>query len=167
MKARVLVAGVGNILRGDDGFGPAVLAEIQRRGIPDAVRAIEVGIGGMELVWTLMDGFDAVIIVDAVERGSVPGTLHELEPAVPEPSMLQHADQVSMADPHRLIPTRSLVIARALGVLPRFVRIVGCQPLCVDDAIEDLSTPVQAAVADAAELVLRLTEEALREVARA
>ena len=76
--SRVLVAGVGNVLRGDDGFGPAV---IQRLGeLPAGVEKVETGIGGVALLQELLAGCDALVLIDAVDRGAAPGTLFELEP---------------------------------------------------------------------------------------
>ena len=69
-RPRILVAGIGNVLRGDDGFGPAVVQALLARGaLPAGVHAVELGIGGVGLVHELMDGYDAVVIVDAVDRG--------------------------------------------------------------------------------------------------
>src|SRR5919198_693630 len=77
---RVLIAGVGNLLRGDDGFGPAV---VERLGaLPAGVHAIETGIGGMALLQELMGGWDGLVVVDAVDRGAAPGSVFVLEPTV-------------------------------------------------------------------------------------
>src|ERR671934_169318 len=78
-RPRILIAGIGNVLRGDDGFGPAVVQALLARGaLPRGVHAVELGIGGIGLVHELMDGYDAVVIVDAVDRGGAPGAIHVL-----------------------------------------------------------------------------------------
>ena len=88
-REKVLVAGVGNILRGDDGFGVAVVERLLTRGsLPSGVDVIETGIGGMSIVQQLMEGFRALIVVDAVDRGEKPGTVFVLEPEVPDASEL-------------------------------------------------------------------------------
>ena len=119
---RVLIACVGNPLRGDDGFGPAVAAGIDD--LPDGVRLVETGIGGVALLQELMAGWDGLILVDATERGAQPGTVFALEPLIAE---AVHVPDVHLADPDRV-----LSIAKALGWLPARVLLVGCQPARVE-----------------------------------
>lgn len=154
-RRRILVAGVGNVLRGDDGFGPAVIGALEADGaLPDGVRLVEVGIGGIGLVHELMDGYDALVIVDAVHRDDPPGSLYVLEPELPE--TVSH-DELA-ADLHEVVPIRVLVLARSLGILPPVVRIVGCQPEEVNEFSLDLTATVQRAVAGAVETVRSLVE---------
>jgi len=151
--SRVLVAGVGNVLRGDDGFGPAV---IERLGtLPAGAEAIETGIGGVALLQELMAGCDGLVLVDAVDRGAQAGTVFVLEPEVGE--------AVHVPDVHLANPDRVLTLAKALGALPRRVRIVGCQPAGMDDLGAGLSPPVTAAVGVAAEHVRAIVGEWLAE----
>ena len=156
---RILVAGVGNVLRGDDGFGPTVVRALAAAGgLPPGVRLVELGIGGISLVHELMDGYDALILVDAVDRGGAPGSLYMLEPEVPDAAALPVAERCALAaDMHQAVPERALVLARAAGVLPPVVRIVGCQPAETEDFATSLSPPVQAAVPAAVETILALT----------
>lgn len=146
--ARTLVAGIGNLLRGDDGFGPAVVrALIETKTIPETMRAVEMGIGGIALVHELMNGYDSLVIVDAVDRGGAPGTLYVLDVTVPEVGDLSPAERHELTgDMHQAVPERALVVARAAGVLPPRIRIIGCQPLETDEFSTDLSAPVAAAV---------------------
>jgi hydrogenase maturation protease len=164
--SRVLVAGMGNVLRHDDGFGVELarrLAAHWARPDPPA-RVIEVGIGGMHLVQELMSGYDALIVLDAAERGSVPGTLHLLQAEVPQLEDWS-ADQRRdfLADTHYATPTKAMILARALGVLPPAVYLVGCQPLDAERAGIGLSAPVAAAV----ERAVGVVEQLLRRVAAA
>jgi hydrogenase maturation protease len=144
--SRVLVAGVGNVLRGDDGFGPAVIARLGQ--LPDGAEAIETGIGGVALLGELIAGCDGLVLVDAVDRGAAPGTVFELVPEVGE--------AVHVADVHLANPDRVLTLAKALGALPARVRIVGCQPAEVDELAEGLSPAVEQAVAGAVARVHRI-----------
>src|SRR5437763_15222955 len=114
---RILVAGVGNVLRGDDGFGPAVVERLSGA-LPAGVKLVETGIGGLELLHELMDGCDGLVLVDAVERGGEPGTVFEITPEVGEAVVVQG---VHLANPERV-----LNMAKGLGVLPGSVAIVGC-----------------------------------------
>ena len=132
---RALVACVGNPLRGDDGFGPAVAAALDD--LPAGVRLVETGIGGVALLQELMAGWDGLILVDATDRDAAPGTVFALAPHVAE---AVHVPDVHLADPDRV-----LSIAKALGWLPARVLLVGCQPSGVELG-QGLSPPVRAAV---------------------
>lgn len=138
-SGRILVAGVGNVLRGDDGFGPAVT---QRLGhLPEQVRVIETGIGGIALLQELMGGYDGLVVIDAVDRDAAPGTLFVITPNV--------RDAVHVADVHLANPDRVLSMAKTIGVLPEQVMIVGCQPAETEELCEELS-PVVARTLDTA-----------------
>lgn len=154
-RRRALVVGMGNVLRGDDGFGPAVVQLLEMEGgLPAGTRLREFGIGGIALVQELMDETDLLIIVDAVDRASPPGTVHVLEPEVPDAEGYTVEERLALAaDAHELVPSRALVLSRALGVLPRTVRIVGCQPAVTDELTMDLSPAVSGAVPEAARTV--------------
>lgn len=164
---RVLVACVGNTLRGDDGFGIAVAAELQD-GLPTGMDVIETGIGGLGIVHQLMDGYDALVIVDAVERaGSMPGAVVVLVPQVPHVDTPTFDEwRAQLADLHLAEPSRVLRIARAAGVLPPQVLVVGCQPQACLDFEERLSEAVAEAVPVAARRVRRLVEDLLSDPVR-
>lgn len=141
---RVLVAGMGNELRGDDGFGVAVTHLLEGRDLGAEVTVREFGIGGIHLVQELLTKYDALLIVDAVRRDSVPGTLHLLEPTVVDIADLP--DEIRrdfLADLHWADPGRVLILAKALGVLPPRVLILGCQPQDVEDLTLVLTPAVE------------------------
>ncbi len=126
---RVLIAGVGNVLRGDDGFGVEVARRLETIGLPPGVKVIETGIGGIALVQELQDGWDALLVVDTVDRARSPGTIVVVEPDVVDVEALSWGERHDLlADMHLATPERALMLARALGVLPPVVRLVGCQP---------------------------------------
>ena len=147
------MAGVGNVLRGDDGFGPAVVARLGD--VPAGVETIETGIGGVALLQELLAGCDGFVLVDAVDRGAAPGTLFELRPEVGE--------AVHVADVHLANPDRVLSMAKTMGALPARVRIVGCQPAEVDELGQGLSAVVEAAVGPAVATVRRIVDAWLLE----
>jgi hydrogenase maturation protease len=134
---RVLVAGVGNVLRGDDGFGPAVTELLGH--LPPGADVVETGIGGIALLQELMAGCDGLVLIDAVDRGAPPGTVFAITPEIAE---AEHVPDVHLANPARV-----LSMAKTMGVLPDRVLIVGCQPAEVDDLFQGLSAPVQRALA--------------------
>jgi hydrogenase maturation protease len=159
---RVVIAGVGNVLRGDDGFGPAVVQALERYGgLPAGVRTVEVGIGGIGLVHELLEGCDMLVVVDAVERGGEPGTLYILEPQVPCLESLSDMERAGLAvDLHEVVPGSVLLMARGLGVLPPVVRIVGCQPGETEEFALDLTPPVAGAVSEAVQAIHSLIAQA-------
>lgn len=138
---KTLVAGFGNILLGDDGFGVEVIHRFVDRGLPPDVEAVEVGTGGFDLVLKLMDGFERVVIVDLVNRGESPGTVKAFVPCDAD-TTLRQGERI---DPHFAEPSRAMKLARRLNVLPADITIVGCQPLTCDVGI-GLSPQVAAAV---------------------
>jgi hydrogenase maturation protease len=155
-----LIAGMGNALRSDDGFGVAVASTLLERPPSPGVKVVEVGIGGIHLVHELLDGYDALVIVDSVDRASPPGSVFILEPSVPRLECLSTDErQGLLADTHYAVPSRVLVMARALGILPPVVRIVGCQPADPDALGTEMSEAVRGAVPRAVEEITRLVSE--------
>lgn len=152
-ERRVLVAGIGNVFFGDDGFGVAVAQKLGGRTLPQAVEVRDFGIRGMDLAYALGEGYQTAILIDAVHRGGAPGTLFVIEP--------DHEDEVSYPhDSHQMNPLAVLQLARALGPLPSRILIVGCEPDSLSSP--DLTPPVAAAVDRAADMVLELAARALR-----
>lgn len=157
-QSRILVAGVGNVLRRDDGFGVETAQRLQREGgLPVEVTVIETGIGGMSLVQQLFDGYDVLIVLDAVQRAGPPGTVYLLEAETPTLAGLeQDSRQDLFADMHYAEPGRALMLAKALGALPSRVWIVGCEPADADDLGIGLSPEVARGVECAITEVRRL-----------
>lgn len=139
---RTLIAGFGNVLRGDDGFGVAVLRRLADRGFAsDAVELLDVGTGGIRLAQELITPFDRLIIVDAMSRSGSPGAVYVV--AVDDVKPTREIDM------HTAVPSRALEVARALGPLPGEIFLVGCEPASVDDLTTELSPPVTAAIDEA------------------
>ncbi len=174
--SRILIAGMGNVLRRDDGFGVEVAKRLANRlepvGLADHERAtiIEVGIGGIHLAQELMAGYDLLVVVDAMERGSAPGTVHILEAEVADLGTWPEADrQDFLADMHYASPSKALILAKALGCLPPRVFIVGCQPAEVNELGIGLSALVERATVrtiDEIEKLVRTYQQAAVEERR-
>src|SRR5579859_5795920 len=77
---RILIACIGNIFLGDDGFGVEVAQRLMNKHYPPGVQVVDFGIRGMELSYTLLDDYDTLVLVDAVPRGGQPGTLYLIVP---------------------------------------------------------------------------------------
>lgn len=147
---RVLVAGVGNVFRSDDGFGVEVVAALARRDVPEGVRVVDYGIRSLHLVYDLLEGYDVLVLVDTVaQQDGPPGSLYVIEPDLPALA----SDAVSI-DPHDLPPGGALPLLRSLGSPVRRVLVIGCQPASLDDGI-GLSRVVAGRVEEAADLVLQ------------
>lgn len=157
---RILLAGVGNVLRTDDAFGVEVAHRLEKMDWPEGVHVVETGIGGIALVQELMEGWDALVMIDTVDYGREPGTIMLIEPEVvdvEEMSWGEKYDQLS--DVHLAKPERVLVLARALKVLPEHVLMVGCQPTDAHEVGIGMTPPVVAAVETAISEILRHVEE--------
>jgi hydrogenase maturation protease len=153
VTARVLVAGIGNIFLGDDGFGSEVARRMAGQPEPDGVRVVDYGIRGMHLAYDLLDGYEALVLVDAVPGDGRPGDITVLEVG---PDDLGTGE----LDAHGMDPVAVLASLDSLGgTLPRTL-VVGCQPGDVDERI-GLTAPVSAAVDRAVGIVHRILADLL------
>lgn len=76
----ILIACIGNIFLGDDGFGVEVARRLARSVLPAEAIVKDFGIRGFDLTWALMGTWDLVILVDACPRGGTPGDVYLIEP---------------------------------------------------------------------------------------
>lgn len=158
----LLIAGFGNVLREDDAFGVRLLERLRQTPLPDGVRLLEAGIGGISLVQDLLDNFDALIVLDALEgnelEGDTVGTVRVLEANVMDPRTLPaRAARDVFADLHYAEPGRAMALARALGHLPERAFIVGCVIKRSEIGI-GMSLEVEAALEEALARTLGLIE---------
>ena len=110
LHPKILVAGIGNIFLGDDGFGVEVIRRLPS--FSENVTVKDFGIRGYDLAYALLDDYDVTILVDAAPRGDVPGTLYVIEPEIaneelepPQPAL----------DAHAMNPVSVLRMARSMG----------------------------------------------------
>ncbi len=148
---RILVAGIGNVFLGDDGFGVALADRLSRRELPAGVEVADFGIRGMDLAFAMQDGYEAVVLLDATPRGERPGTLYVIEVDADE-----HTE--ATLDTHGMDPAKVLGLVRALGSTPPRTFVVGCEPrtrMSAEDEeiVAQLSEPVRAALGQAVTLV--------------
>lgn len=172
MTTRVLVAGIGNIFFHDDGFGPAVTAELLAAAtpMPTGVRVVDYGIRGMHLAYDLGDTVDTLVLID-----TVPGAASTGGPAVLGGPTWQPAGTVSVLrvgpedlntdnrgtgefDAHGMNPAAMLASLESIGGSLPTTYLVGCVPADLGEGI-GLSDPVAAAVPDACRAVARLVAD--------
>src|SRR5438270_11291018 len=108
-RPRSLVAGLGNDFLGDDAFGVEVVQCLARRDLPGGVRVGDFGIRGLALTYALLDGYEAVVLVDAAPRGGPPGTLYVLE--IPR----EEGTAAPLLEPHGMDPVKVLRLAASMG----------------------------------------------------
>jgi hydrogenase maturation protease len=151
MTARQLIAGVGNIFFGDDGFGVEVVRRLARRTLPASALVRDYGIRGLHLAYALLDPCERLIVVDAVARGGPPGTLYVIEPE----TETDWSPAGGVHGAHGMDLPSVFSTVRALGGRLPPVRLVGCEAADVDERME-LSEAVSRAVDPAADLVCEL-----------
>jgi hydrogenase maturation protease len=155
MKARMLIAGVGNIFLGDDGFGAEVTRRLAAANLPGWVRVADYGISGVHLAYDLAEGYETTVLVDASARGGEPGTVYLLEVDTEGAPAAESA----LLDAHGMQPDVVFSLLDLLGADAERVLVVGCEPASVDEGI-GLSAPVAAAVDEAVRVVLDLVSAA-------
>jgi hydrogenase maturation protease len=156
----ILVAGIGNIFLGDDGFGVEVAQRLSQRTFPEGVRVVDFGIRGLDLAYALTDGPRATILIDACPRGDAPGTLYLLEPdldALNSPNTSQVA-----VDAHGMNPMNVLCMAKSMGAPLQRMLLLGCEPATLGPPEGQMG--LSDLVENAVERAVTLTESLVRRI---
>jgi hydrogenase maturation protease len=148
---KILVAGIGNIFLGDDGFGVEVADRLAGRPMPEGVLVADFGIRGVHLAYELLGGYDALVLVDAVPLGEPPGTIAVIEPDLSDLALTDD-DLEPALDAHSMSPAVVLRTLVGLGGSVGRVIVIGCQPAVLTEGI-GLSEPVTAAIEAALDAV--------------
>ncbi len=170
-KRRILIACIGNIFLGDDSFGVEIAQRLMSRKTkryPESVHVVDFGIRGIDLAYTLLDDYDALVLVDTVSRGGSPGTLYliELDLAGIDHERGIEAGRAAM-EAHNMDPVKVLAFARSLGARPIHTVLVGCEPVPLNESEEyatmqmGLSEPVRASLDGAVKMIDSLVDELL------
>jgi hydrogenase maturation protease len=154
----ILVAGIGNIFQGDDGFGVEVIQRLAMREFPESVTIKDFGIRSYDLAYALLEDYGVVVLVDAAPRGDAPGTLYVVD--------LENAGdgaQSVVLDAHAMNPVSVLRLARSIGDISSRIFLIGCEPATLggEEGEMGLSSEVSGAVDSAAGLVERLVTKIL------
>ena len=162
-KPSILVAGIGNIFLGDDGFGVEATQRLAQRTLPKAVRVVDFGLRGLDLAYALQDGYDTTILVDAFPHGEPPGTVYVVEPDMSDPTL--GVDRGTFVEPHAMNPVNVLRMAVAMNAPLKRVLLVGCEPDTFggDEGTMGLSTRVEAALDEALSVITNLVDKILNE----
>ncbi|MFD4736259.1 hydrogenase maturation protease [Streptomyces virginiae] len=169
MSDRVLIAGIGNVFLGDDGFGVETVRALAEHPLPDGVEVVDFGVRGVHLAYQLLDGYDTLLLVDATARGGEPGTLYLIEAdggASTGPTGAE-APPPPALDGHQMSPDAVLALLDTLcagtgATPPRRTLVLGCEPAAVEEGI-GLSPPVAAAVPEAVRTALDLVHGRLHD----
>jgi hydrogenase maturation protease len=161
---RILVAGIGNIFLGDDGFGVEVVRRLANCELPASVRVSDFGIRGFDLAYALQDGYDVTILVDACARDAAPGTVYVIEPDL---AVLEQPGQTQgLVETHGMHPINVLRMAKSMNVQLKRVFVVGCEPASLggEEGEMGLSGAVEDSLDQAVETVRSLIGRSLQEL---
>ena len=154
---RILVAGIGNIFLGDDGFGVEVAQRLSTHAFPKNVSVRDFGIRGYDLAYALLDSYDVTVLVDACPRGEAPGTVYVIEP-----DLREMAPTPAALDAHTMNPVNVLRLAKSMGPISKRILLVACEPetLGGEEGHMGLSEPVSQAVDEAIAVIEKLIASA-------
>jgi hydrogenase maturation protease len=160
---RILIAGIGNIFLGDDGFGVEVAQRLSAREFPPNVKVTDFGIRGYDLAYALLDGYDTTILVDACPRGESAGTLYVVVPDLNDLGGVE--EQQGAVEAHSMNPLNVLRLASSMGGPLKRVLLVGCEPATLgpEEGQMGLSAEIEAVIEDAVKLVESLVNKILSE----
>ncbi|MGB9723858.1 MAG: hydrogenase maturation protease [Chloroflexia bacterium] len=143
----VLILGLGNPLRGDDGFGPAVVEALSRLDLPAGVEVLDGGTAGLGLLPTIA-GRERLLVVDVAEMGRPAGSLAHFR--WPEVGLAGSASTLSL---HQAGLAEVLALAERLGWAPKEVHIFALQPVSLGWQ-KGLSRPAREKVTEAVAAIL-------------
>lgn len=162
---RLLIAGIGNVFKGDDAFGVEVIKRLADQAFPAQVDVVDFGINGIDLVYALLDQYDAALLFDTYHGEGAPGSLYVLEPEDGDDDNTAEPDGM-MLSPHEMDPAKVLGAVRAMDGRCRRIVLVGCEPADFGDEWEGrmtltavVSEAVDVAVGMAGDLVTKLLGE--------
>lgn len=146
---KLLIAGIGNRLMGDDGFGPRVVDLLESIQLPRNVELRDFGTAGLTIATNLSD-YDVAIFLDSISVEGDSGQLHQTEIIVEED--LDEIAELSRFSIHEVGLEGLLKFAKAIGTLPSKVILIGCVPNVLQPSL-DLSPMVAEATHRAVDMV--------------
>jgi hydrogenase maturation protease len=156
-RPRILVAGIGNRLIADDGFGPRVIDLLSDSELPDYIEVRDFGTAGMTIATDLAD-YDAVIFVDSSDHEGKPGSLYKSRLLVEKG--VDDIGEIARLTLHEAGLEGLLRFSKSIGTLPEDVFLIGCKPKKLEPSL-DLSSEVEAALEKAVAIVNEILEKIL------
>ncbi len=152
-KPSILIAGIGNIFLGDDGFGVEVIRRLAQRKLSADVRVADFGIRGFDLAYALQDGYETTILVDAFHHGEEPGTVSLIE-LDPREFGSEEAPQPGV-ETHGMNPMNVLRMAASMGAPLKKILLAGCEPATLgpEEGQMGLSETVEKAVDETVDIL--------------
>ncbi|RLG46234.1 MAG: coenzyme F420 hydrogenase [Thermoproteota archaeon] len=153
---KILIAGIGDLLRSDDGFGPRVVSKLENMNLPKNVVVKDYGTSGLDLIFDLGD-FDEVIFVDAID---FEGNVGEIKVIEPKPRKIAENEVVKTINfsLHEIDLEKIIELASSLNILPKRVMIIGCKPKDLSLGLK-LSEEVERAIGRTIEIILEKIRE--------
>ncbi|MEM3017920.1 MAG: hydrogenase maturation protease [Candidatus Bathyarchaeia archaeon] len=153
---KILIAGVGNLLRCDDGLGPHVIKRLKEVRLPPNVEVMDLGTSGMDILHYSAE-YDKVIFVDVVRLGKPPGTVYRIKPRQVQVTDDEIRDMIYMSM-HEVDLERVISIGRRLGQMPENLVIIGCEPKETSRMRVGLTEEVNSTVPSIIRLILEEIE---------
>lgn len=156
---KILVAGVGNLLKHDDGLGMHVIEKLKKMKLPDNVEIMDLGTSGMDILHQ-SENFDRIVFVDAIKVGKSPGTVYRIKPRDVEVGDDGFRDMIYMSM-HEIDLEKVIALGRKLGQMPDDIVIIGCEPKETNLMKIGLTKEVEAAIPNIIQLVLEALDSSL------
>ena len=122
--AENMIIGCGNPLQTDDGFGPAVIAELKKLDLPDNVKVLDAGLAGPHFLFTMIAQSEMpvkkMVIIDIMDFGGKPGEITRATPDILTPGAYTDPHSWGLKEPLQEIARKTDVV------------IFGCQPQSID-----------------------------------
>lgn len=149
---KIAVIGVGNVLLSDEGLGVRAVERMSESGVPENVKLVDAGTA-LQRVLSAFEGFDKIIIVDAVKAGKAAGTIYrftlsELEEG--KNNVFQY-----LLSLHEMDVPKTIAMERLVVELPEDIVVIGMEPESISPGME-LSAAVEARMK---ELISKIREE--------
>ena len=154
MRQRSLIVCIGNDLVADDAIGYEIYCQLVKRALPEGVRVCHLGVGGLDLLEEL-SGEEVLIVVDAVQFGTAPGTVHVL------PWERIPSNELRPVSGHGIGVREALQVCRRLypEKAARQVYLVGVEGVCFNQVGAGLTPVVSEVLPKAVERILALLPE--------
>lgn len=156
---KILVAGVGNLLKHDDGLGMHVIEKLKKMKLPDNVEIMDLGTSGMDILHQ-SENFDRIVFVDAIKVGKSPGTVYRIKPRDVEVGDNGIRDMIYMSM-HEIDLEKVIALGRKLDQMPDDIVIIGCEPKETNLMKIGLTKEVEAAIPNIIQLVLEALDSSL------